>query len=139
DSGTPSANSATPKPKVGVARHEIDLFAFGRQLGTIAPCGCTTEPLGGRQFAFGYIEKASEPGSRLILEPGSFLFPDPAGPEAPIDEAAWVQANQRAELLTGRFSELDGLVSGLGPTDFASDSSAAALANYPLPRVSANL
>src|SRR5690606_14621323 len=98
DSGTPSAHSATPKPKVGVARHEIDLFAFGRQLGTIAPCGCTTEPLGGLQFAFGYIEKVSEPGSRLILEPGSFLFPDPEGPEAPIDEAAWVQANQRAEL-----------------------------------------
>ena len=30
-------------------RIEIDLYAFGRQLGTIAPCGCTTDPPGGLQ------------------------------------------------------------------------------------------
>lgn len=139
DGGTASADSATPEPKEIEARHEIDLFAFGRQLGTIAPCGCTTEPLGGLQFAFGYIEANSQAGQRLILEPGSFLFPDPNGPEAPSDEAAWAQALQRAELLQERFSKLDGLVSGLGPTDFASSSSAAALSSMPLPRVIANL
>lgn len=120
-------------------RYEIDLFAFGRQLGTIAPCGCTTEPLGGLQFSFGYIESESTAGQRLVLEPGSFLFPDPDGPEAPTDEAAWAQAMQRAELLQGRFSKLDGLVSGLGPTDYASSESGAALAQLPLPRVTANL
>jgi hypothetical protein len=120
-------------------RYEIDLFAFGRQLGTIAPCGCTTEPLGGLQFSFGYIESESTAGQRLVLEPGSFLFPDPDGPEAPTDEAAWAQAMQRAELLQGRFSKLDGLVSGLGPTDYASSESGAALAQLPLPRVAANL
>src|SRR5690606_9245485 len=104
DGGTASGDSATPEPKAEAARFEIDLFAFGRQLGTIAPCGCTTEPLGGLQFAFGYIEAQSEPGQRLILEPGSFLFPDPDGAEGPTDEAAWAQAQQRAELLQGRFS-----------------------------------
>lgn len=120
-------------------RVEIDVFAFGRQLGTIAPCGCTTEPLGGLQYVFGYIEEESEAGERLILEPGSFLYPDPEGPEAPADEAAWAQAQQRADLLHGRFSQFDGLVSGLGPTDYASSKAAAALKEHPLPRVIANL
>ncbi len=122
-----------------IERYEIDLFAFGRQLGTIAPCGCTTEPLGGLQYAFGYIEAESKPGQRLILEPGSFLFPDPDGPEAPTDEAAWEQARQRAQLLTERFGGIDGLVSGLGPTDYASPSSASALTELPLPRTIANI
>ncbi|PRP91758.1 Perchlorate reductase subunit gamma precursor [Enhygromyxa salina] len=136
----PSAESgAEPQADQRTQRYEIDLFAFGRQLGTIAPCGCTTEPLGGLQYAFGYIEAESEPGQRLILEPGSFLFPDPDGPEGPKDEAGWTQAQLRAELLHGRFAELDGLVSGLGPTDFASGKSAAALSELPLPRVIANL
>lgn len=141
DGSAPSADSATPDPEPDQprARFEIDLFAFGRQLGTIAPCGCTTEPLGGLQFAFGYIEAHSQAGQRLILEPGSFLYPDPDGPEGPTDEAAWAQAEQRAALLQGRFGELDGLVSGLGPTDFASSSSGKALTTWPLPRVIANL
>lgn len=133
-----SADSAPSDPK-RIERYEVDLFAFGRQLGTIAPCGCTTEPLGGLQFAFGYIESESKPGQRLILEPGSFLFPDPDGPEAPTDEAAWAQARQRAQLLTDRFGAIDGLVSGLGPTDYASAASGSALAELPLPRVIANL
>lgn len=139
DAGNSAADSATGDPSASPERHEIDLFAFGRQLGTIAPCGCTTEPLGGLQYAFGYIEAHSQPGQRLILEPGSFLFPDPDGAEAPTDEAGWAQAQQRAALLQGRFSQLDGLVSGLGPTDFASSSAAAALSSLPLPRVIANL
>ncbi len=140
ESGASSADSATPEPQPGAARYEIDLFAFGRQLGTIAPCGCTTEPLGGLQYAFGYIEAHSEAGQRLILEPGSFLYPDPEGPEAPSDEAAWAQAQQRAELLQGRFTKLDGgLVCGLGPTDFASSESTQALSKLAMPRVIANL
>jgi hypothetical protein len=138
DGGSTAADSATPDPTEGATRYEIDLFAFGRQLGTIAPCGCTTDPLGGLQYAFGYVETHSKAGARLVLEPGSFLFPDPDGPEAPTDEAGWAQAQQRAELLQARFSKLDGLVSGLGPTDFASSSSAA-LSSLPLPRVIANL
>ncbi|NVB37852.1 hypothetical protein G6O69_08400 [Pseudenhygromyxa sp. WMMC2535] len=121
-------------------RVEIDLFAFGRQLGTVAPCGCTTDPLGGLQYAFGYIEAESEAGQRLILEPGSFLFPDPEGPEGPVDEAAWAQAAERAKLLQSRFSQLDGLVSGLGPTDYAEpEAGAESLATFPLPRVLGNV
>jgi hypothetical protein len=91
------------------------------------------------QYAFGYIEGQSRAGSRLILEPGSFLFPDPDGPEAPTDEAAWAQARQRAELLAKRFGAIDGLVSGLGPTDYASPSSKSALTELPLPRALANV
>lgn len=132
---TPDSNTTAERE---AERYEIDLFAFGRQLGTIAPCGCTTEPLGGLQFAFGYIEAESKAGQRLILEPGSFLYPDPDGPEGPTDEAAWAQAQQRAELLHRRFSAIDGLVSGLGPTDYASSESGAALAKLELPRVVAN-
>lgn len=127
-------------------RVEIDVFAFGRQLGTVAPCGCTTDPLGGLQFAFGYIEAESTAGNRLVLEPGSFLFPDPAGPEGPTDAAAWGQATQRAKLLHARFSKLDGLISGFGPTDVAAPSpegggagGVAMLAELPMPRVIANV
>lgn len=127
-------------PDQRIERYEIDLFAFGRQLGTIAPCGCTTDPLGGLAYAFGYIESQSSAGQRLILEPGSFLFPDPDGPEAPVDEAAWAQAKERAQLLVRRFGAIDGLVSGLGPTDVAAPKlGVAALAELPLPRVIANL
>ncbi len=121
-------------------RIEIDLFAFGRQLGTVAPCGCTADPLGGLQYAFGYIEDESQAGRRLIVEPGSFLFPDPDGPEGPVGEAAWAQAKERARLLHTRFSQLDGLVSGLGPTDVAApEAGLAALEQFPLPRVLANI
>lgn len=133
-SGTPDTGSAPT-----AERFEIDVFAFGRQLGTIAPCGCTADPLGGLQYAFGYIEAESTPGQRLILEPGSFLFPDPEGAEAPVDAAAWAQAHQRAKLLQGRFSKLDGLVSGFGPTDLAlPETGAQAFAELAMPRVLAN-
>jgi hypothetical protein len=134
-----NADSGSSSPTERIERYEIDLFAFGRQLGTIAPCGCTTEPLGGLQYAFGYIEAQSQAGQRLILEPGSFLFPDPDGPEAPTDEAAWAQARQRAQLLATRFNSIEGLVSGLGPTDYASPSAGAAVTELPLPRAIANL
>lgn len=122
------------------ARVELDLFVLGRVRGTIAPCGCTTEPLGGLQYALGYIEAESQPGARLVLEPGSFLYPAPDSPEWPVDEQGWVQAQERAKALHGRFSALgDALVSGVGPIDVRSPTGAAALASYPLPRVVANL
>lgn len=120
-------------------RQVVDLFAFGRVLGTVAPCGCTTEPLGGVQYAFGYIESRSTPASRLVIEPGSLLFPDPAGGEAPTDEASWAQAEQRASLLTNRLGALgDGLVSGVGPFDVSSSEGLKALERWALPRVVAN-
>lgn len=127
-------------PPQAAARVELDLFVFGRVRGTIAPCGCTTEPLGGMQYAFGYIEAHSQPGARLVLEPGSFLYPEPGSPEWPLDEQGWAQAQERAKALQGRFAELgDALVSGLGPIDVRSPTGAAALGSYPLPRVLANL
>lgn len=121
-------------------RVELDLFVFGRVRGTIAPCGCTTEPLGGLQYAFGYVESHSEPGSRLVIEPGSFLYPEPGSPEWPLDEQGWTQAQERAKALRARFDALgDGLVGGLGPIDVRSPTGAKALATHPLPRVIANL
>lgn len=138
---TEGADSGAADSPERIERVEIDLYALGRQLGTVAPCGCTTDPLGGLQFAFGYIEQTSAVGLRLLLEPGSFLYPDPRGPEAPVDEAAWAQADQRAKLLHDRFAALGeggGLVSGFGPTDVASASGVEALARYPLPRTLAN-
>ena len=122
---------------------EIDIFAFGRVLGQLEPCGCTTEPLGGLQYAFGYIDQQSKAGARLVLEPGSFLFPEPDHPEAPRDEAGWVQAEKRADTLASAFARLgDDLVSGLGPTDYArppQDDPHAALTRWKMPRVLANL
>jgi len=123
-----------------VDRLELDVIVFGRQLGAIAPCGCTTEPLGGLQFAFGHIEHEADPEARLVLMPGSMLFPMPGDPEAPTDEAGWAQAEQRAEVLHERFSKLgDDLVVGLGPADVLSPAGDAALSKFELPRVLTNV
>ena len=143
--GAPEATGITPDAKSVKAdapaapRLVVDIFAFARVLGTIAPCGCTTEPLGGLQYAFGYIEANSSPKNRLVLEPGSFLFPDPTGAEAAKDAPAWAQAEQRASALQTRFAGLGPqLVSGIGPTDLDSPKADLALETYPLPRVLAN-
>jgi len=137
----PSSGDPTPPATdVQAQAQVVDLFVFGRVLGTVAPCGCTTEPLGGLNYAFGYIEGNSSPDSRVVLEPGSFLFPAPEGPEAPVDEAGWNQAEVRAALLQKRFVELgDRLASGVGPTDLSSPKGAAALEAWSLPRTLANL
>jgi len=141
---TTAGEGADATPEIAApeapARVTLDLFVLGRVRGTIAPCGCTTEPLGGLQYALGYIESHSRSGARLVLEPGSFLYPEPGSPEWPLDEQGWVQAQERAKALQGRFSALgDALVSGVGPIDVRSPTGAAALAAYPLPRVVANL
>ena len=134
-----SAPTGASGAKPDIERVEVDLLAFGRQLGQIAPCGCTSLPLGGLDFAFGYIEAESKAGQRLVLEPGSFLYPDPHHPEAPRDAAGWAQAEQRAQALTQRFAALGtDLVSGLGPTDFANPEGPG-LAAHALPRTLANL
>jgi hypothetical protein len=136
----PEGGDAQPEPVKPAARAELDILAFGRVLGTIAPCGCTTEPLGGLQYSFGWLAAESSAGARLVLEPGSFLYPDPKGPFAPPDDAGWQQAEQRAQLLTERFALLGGeLVSGIGPFDIVSPSGTAALGQHELPRVAANL
>lgn len=134
------AESGAPATPQDAERAEFHLYAFARVAGTIAPCGCTTEPLGGLQYAFGYIENNSEPSSRLVLEPGSFLFPEKDGPYWPKDDAEWEQARDRAKLLHTRFAALgSGLVSGLGPTDVVSPDGVKPLSTFEMPRVSANV
>jgi hypothetical protein len=136
----PKQEGGESDPTPGPTRAEFRVFAFAEVLGTIAPCGCTTEPLGGLQYAFGYIEQGSDPKSRLVLEPGSFLFPDPKGAEWPTDDAAWKQAHDRAALLQKRFTALsDALVSGVGPTDVIAPEGAKVLSQYAMPRVVANV
>lgn len=142
--GKPAESAEGPNPGPGpdkaAERVQLDLFVFGRVRGTIAPCGCTTEPLGGLQYAFGYIESHSSPGARLVVEPGSFLYPAPDTPEWPVDEQGWTQAQERAEALHGRFTALgDALVSGIGPIDVRSPTGPAALKTLAMPRVIANL
>lgn len=136
---THAPEADTAQEPASPARVLVDLFAFGAQQGYVAPCGCTTEPLGGLPFALGYIDDASTPAGRLILEPGSLLFPGKDDPEAPTDEASWAQAERRASLLHERFSAWgDALVSGVGPADVRSPAGAAALRTYALPRVLTN-
>jgi len=139
--GTPPQGTLDGPDEAAVApRAEFELVAFGRVLGTIAPCGCTTEPLGGLQYAFGWLEASPNAGTRVVVEPGSFLYPDPAGPYAPPDEASWVQAESRAKLLADRFAKLGTtLVSGIGPLDAVAPTGTAAIATHALPRVAANL
>lgn len=141
ETGRPSQTTTTPdSPTTAAPKAEFDLFFFGRTLGTIAPCGCTTEPLGGLQYAFGFVDRESKSTARLVVEPGSFLFPDPDGPEWPKSEAEWGQAAERAKALHGSFSALgEQLVSGIGPNDAGSPNGLTPLATYPLPRVAANL
>lgn len=138
--GKPPADDGTSQPPPPEpARIEFDLFAFGRVLGTVAPCGCTTEPLGGLQYAFGFLTDASHPGAFAVVEPGSFLFPDPEGPEAPRTAPEWAQADRRADALQARFAALGpALVSGVGPTDVVSPEGVGALVEHSMPRVLAN-
>jgi len=131
---------AVAVPPQSAQRVRFDVFTFGRVLGTVAPCGCTTEPLGGLQFAFGTITAEAQPEARLVVEPGSFLFPDPEGAFWPTDDAAWEQARERARMLQQRFAaEGDGVVGGVGPTDVASAVGVAALDEWPMRRVAANV
>ncbi|MBC8069358.1 MAG: hypothetical protein IAG13_13565, partial [Deltaproteobacteria bacterium] len=133
-------NASAPPVATAPARIELDIVAFGRVLGTVAPCGCTTEPLGGMQYAFGWLDANTTAGARLVLEPGSFLYPDPKGPFAPPDDAGWKQAESRASLLRERFAQLGAdLVSGIGPFDAVAPQGAKALAEHVLPRTSANV
>lgn len=136
----PGPNKAEPAPETAApARLTVDVVAFARVLGAVAPCGCTTEPLGGLQYVFGYLGHEIEPTRRLVVEPGGLLLPDPAGPEAAHDEAAWAQAYQRATALQARFGSLGGdLVSGIGASDLSSPLAREALKRWPLPRVLAN-
>jgi hypothetical protein len=136
---TVEQSPTTPAAEVP-KRAEFRLFAFGRVLGTIAPCGCTTEPLGGLQYAFGYLGSAPGDQAKLVVEPGSFLFPQPGTPDWPADEAAWVQARDRAKALQTRFVGLgDALVSGIGPTDLAAPEGTGSLESFAMPRVVANV
>jgi hypothetical protein len=138
--GSGDDGEPTPPPVEAKAAAEFDLYVFGRVLGTIAPCGCTTEPLGGLQYAMGFIDTDSTPAARLVIEPGSFLFPDPKAAEWPTNAPTWAQAEQRATTLQSRFAALgDQLVSGLGPIDVMSPKGTASLGAHPLPRVVANL
>ena len=135
-----AAGEGPEAPAAQAERAEFHLYAFARVAGTIAPCGCTTEPLGGLQYAFGYIENNSTPSNRLVMEPGSFLFPEKDGPYWPEDEAAWEQARDRAKLLHTRFTALgSALVSGVGPTDVVSPDGVTPLATFGMPRVAANV
>ena len=140
DNGTKVPRDDAGKTAAVAARAQFDLFVFGRVRGTIAPCGCTTEPLGGLQYAFGMMQHSAKPGGWLAVEPGSFLYPDPKDPEAPTDAPGWEQAERKATLLQTRFAKLgDRLVSGLGPLDAASPKGTASLATHPMPRVAANV
>lgn len=119
---------------------KIDVFAFGRQLGAIAPCGCTAEPLGGLSYAFGYIEQKSKAGERIVAQGGSFLFPDPNGPEAAKNPAEWGQINQRAAVLIQSFSAFSPALSmGIGFSDLSSPDGIKALHKFKAPRITANL
>ncbi|RMG99766.1 MAG: hypothetical protein D6705_02295 [Deltaproteobacteria bacterium] len=133
----PATESDTKAPRV-----VIDLLAFGRVLGNIAPCGCTAEPLGGLEYAFGIVDGEDVSPDRIVVEPGSLLYPAPNQPEAPADDAAWRQAVARARALHRRFGQIGNrLVAGLGPYDRPVGKAAPegpTFADLPLPRVLAN-
>lgn len=137
--GSGPTKTAPEQPTAPPERLTVDLVAFARVMGAVAPCGCTTEPLGGLQYVFGYLGHDIDPQRRLIVEPGGLLIPDPHGPEAPRDEAGWAQSYQRAGALQERFASLAGdLVSGVGSNDLSSPLAQEALKRWPLPRVLAN-
>jgi hypothetical protein len=135
----PVGRPRRPTQAATAPRLVVDIFAFARVLGTIAPCGCTTEPLGGLQYAFGHIEASRSPQTRLVLEPGSFLFPTPPAQRRRATRPRWAQAEQRA-------SALQSPVCGARPASWSRRSGRPtsarradlALETWPMPRVLAN-
>jgi hypothetical protein len=87
-------------PACARAREPVVLWLVANTHGTVAPCGCTSDPLGGLDRLAARIR--AERGPSAVVQAGD-LERDPA---APADLAKAAEAAARASLLRETFSDL---------------------------------
>lgn len=94
------------------AERRVTIFYTGAIQGTLEPCGCTSDPLGGVERFAALVQKARKQGPTLILDGGNLSYP--TGGLSPIKRQA---ADLRASFLARELGRVGLLASGLGVGD----------------------
>lgn len=114
--GCPSRQASRPAPTPQAAKDDVQarltIFYTSAIGGTLEPCGCNSDPLGGVDRYASLVRAASAQGPVLLVDGGNMLF-SPNGVPALKRDAAKLRAAFVAERLTAL-----GLAgSALGPAD----------------------
>jgi hypothetical protein len=121
--GTATETPAVPKPSLTV-------FALAEVRGQIAPCGCTSDPLGDISRTSKLVEDARSRGPVLVVDAGSLLYS-----KDPVPAHLDAQEELKADLLAGIYKEQLAVGAlGLGPADLVKGPG-----KLRLPRIVANL
>ena len=96
------------------AERRAVIFYTGSIVGTLEPCGCTSDPLGDVARLTGLVRKAGGADKVLLVDAGNLIYP--AGT---IDERRAEGADLRAEFLATELGKLPFGGSALGETDLA--------------------
>jgi len=109
----PGAGSAGGGP-AGKKAREITLFFTTELKGTLAPCGCTSDPLGDLSRTAALLAEARKGRPMALLDGGSTLYSQrPLPPERREEEA------RKAALVAKLLPDLGLAAAGLGPLDLA--------------------
>jgi len=118
--------SGDPPP----AKPTFTVFAFAEVRGQIAPCGCTSDPLGDISRTSKLVADARAAGPVLFVDAGSLLYS-----KWPVPPAMAPQEQLKADLLAHIYKdELHAAAVGLGPADLADGPT-----KLRLPREAANV
>src|SRR5262249_45749101 len=96
------ALAAPPKPE-----RILIIWATAEVKGTVAPCGCTTDPLGGLDRVAGLVRSDKTPHG--LVNAGSLE----RNPDQPADPAHRVEADAKAKLLLDSYRGLGWLRPGI--------------------------
>lgn len=91
---------------------DVTLFLTAELLGTLEPCGCTSDPMGYLDRTAALIDEAHKERPTALFDGGSTLWPKP-----PIDQARRPQEKLEADLVASLLPRLRLAAAGLGPTD----------------------
>jgi len=90
----------------------VTLFYTGDMQGTLEPCGCNSDPLGGIERYAALVSHAAEQTSTLVLDAGNLLYPRNGVPERKLKAA-----QLRAEFLATQLAKMGLVGSTLGLGD----------------------
>jgi hypothetical protein len=110
---------ASAAPGTRAPERRLTLFYTGAVHGTLEPCGCTSDPLGGVDRYAALVNRQRKLGPTLIVDAGNLLFPL-GGLAGPKREAGGL----RARFLAAELGKLGLAGAGLGPSDLAAGAEA---------------